>query len=298
MIFCFGYAQQESIYNHYMFNTQMFNPGYVGSSQSYSFNLLQRNQWVGFDGAPVLQSISFSTPIQTKRLAYGFTALNDKIGPLRNNSFAGDLAYHLLLNDNNRVLSLGLKMSFNSFNLDTDGLNLDQIGDPLFNNESVGLKPNIGTGIYYYTEKFYTGLSIPYFIENRKLGQKRHVYLTSGFLVKINRDFKLRPSGLLKMTTGAPVNLDLSSLIIYRDQFWLGANIRSTYRNIFPRQSTGGGFGGIFGVNVSNSFMVSYAFSYSLGIKTGVYNNGTHEIILRYNLRQVAKALIDSPRYF
>ena len=44
--------------------------------------------------------------------------------------------------------------------------------------------------------------------------------------------------------------------------------------------------------------MVSYAYSYSLGNKTGVYNNGTHEIILRYNLRQVAKALIDSPRYF
>ena len=61
---------------------------------------------------------------------------------------------------------------------------------------------------------------------------------------------------------------------------------------------SGGGFGAIFGVNVSNSLMVSYAYSYSLGNQTGVYNNGTHEIILRYNLRQVAKALIDSPRYF
>jgi hypothetical protein len=100
------------------------------------------------------------------------------------------------------------------------------------------------------------------------------------------------------MTSGAPVNLDFSNLFIYKDQFWLGANIRSTYRDLFPNQNTGGGFGAIFGVNVSNSFMVSYAYSYSLGNKTGVYNNGTHEIILRYNLRQVAKALIDSPRYF
>ena len=55
---------------------------------------------------------------------------------------------------------------------------------------------------------------------------------------------------------------------------------------------------GFLGINVSENFMVSYAYSYSLGNKTGVYNNGTHEIILRYNLRQVAKALIDSPRYF
>jgi len=161
------------MFNHYMFNTQIFNPGYVGSSQSYSFNLIQRNQWVGFDGAPVLQAISFSTPVESKRLAYGFTAISDKIGPIRNNSFAGDLAYHLLLNDNNRVLSLGLKMSLNSFNLDGEGLNLNQPGDPLFYTESVGFKPNIGTGIYYYTEKFYAGVSTPFFFQNSQLRQKK-----------------------------------------------------------------------------------------------------------------------------
>ena len=298
MIFSFGYAQQESMFNHYMFNTQIFNPGYVGSSQSYSLNLIQRNQWVGFDGAPVLQALSFSSPVQSKRLAYGITAISDKIGPIVNSSFAGDLAYHLLLNDNSRVLSLGLKMSLNSFNLDGEGLNLNQPGDPLFYSESVGFKPNIGTGIYYYTEKFYAGLSTPFFFENSELRQNRHYYLTSGLLINISRDFKLRPSGIIKMTSGAPVNLDFSNLFIYRDQFWLGANIRSTYIDLFPNQNTGGGFGAIFGVNISNSLMVSYAYSYSLGNQTGVYNNGTHEIILRYNLRQVAKALIDSPRYF
>jgi type IX secretion system PorP/SprF family membrane protein len=259
---------------------------------------MQRNQWVGFDGAPVLQAISFSTPVESKRLAYGFTAISDKIGPIRNNSFAGDLAYHLLLNDNNRVLSLGLKVSLNSFNLDNEGLNLNQSGDPLFYAESIGFKPNIGTGIYYYTEKFYAGLSTPFFFENNVLRQKRHFYITSGLLINISRDLKLRPSGIIKMTTGAPVNLDFSNLFIYKDQFWLGANIRSTYKDLFPNQNSGGGFGAIFGVNVSNSLMVSYAYSYSLGNQTGVYNNGTHEIILRYNLRQVAKALIDSPRYF
>jgi len=298
LIFSLGYAQQESMFNHYMFNTQIFNPGYVGSSQSYSFNLMQRNQWVGFDGAPVLQAISFSTPVESKRLAYGFTAISDKIGPIVNSSFAADLAYHLLLNDNNRVISLGLKMSLNSFNLDNEGLNLNQSGDPLFYAESIGFKPNIGTGIYYYTEKFYAGLSTPFFFENNVLRQKRHFYITSGLLINISRDLKLRPSGIIKMTTGAPVNLDFSNLFIYKDQFWLGANIRSTYKDLFPNQNSGGGFGAIFGVNVSNSLMVSYAYSYSLGNQTGVYNNGTHEIILRYNLRQVAKALIDSPRYF
>ena len=281
-----------------MFNTQLFNAGYVGASQAHTFNLLQRKQWVGFDGAPVSQSLSYGTPVNQKRLAYGFSAINDKIGPLRNNSFAADVAYHLLLNGSNKVLSLGLKLSLNSFNLNSDELNLNQIQDPLFLSESIGFKPNIGTGIYYYTDKFYAGVSTPYFFENKELGQKRHIYFTSGLLINLFRDVQLRPSTLIKMTKGVPVNLDLSTLLIFKDQFWLGGNLRSTYKDLFPTADTGGGFGGIFGINISDSIMVSYAYSYSLGNRTGVFNNGTHEIILRYNLRKAVNALIDSPRYF
>ena len=50
----------------------------------------------------------------------------------------------------------------------------------------------------------------------------------------------MRPSGIVKMTSGVPVNLDFSSLFIYKDQFWIGANIRSTYRDLFPNEDTGG----------------------------------------------------------
>ena len=217
---------------------------------------------------------------------------------MRNNSFAADVAYHLLLNGSNKVLSLGLKLSLNSFNLNSDELNLNQIQDPLFISESIGFKPNIGTGIYYYTDKFYAGVSTPYFFENKELGQKRHIYFTSGLLINLFRDVQLRPSTLIKMTKGVPVNLDLSTLLIFKDQFWLGGNLRSTYKDLFPTADTGGGFGGIFGINLTDSIMVSYAYSYSLGNRTGVFNNGTHEIILRYNLQKAVNALIDSPRYF
>ena len=297
-VFVMGFSQQESMYNHYMFNTQLFNAGYVGASQAHTFNLLQRKQWAGFDGAPVSQSFSYGTPVNQKRLAYGLSAINDKIGPMRNNSFAADIAYHLLLNDNNKVLSVGLKLSLNSFNFNSDELNLDQIEDPLFLSESIGNKPNIGTGIYYYTDKFYAGLSVPYFIENKELGQKRHIYFTSGLLVNLFRDVQLRPSTLIKMTKGAPVTHDLSALLIFNDRFWFGANIRSTFKDVFPKADTGGGFGGILGINVTDNIMISYAYSYSFGNRTGVFNNGSHEIFLRYNLQKAINALIDSPRYF
>ena len=94
-----------------------FNPGYIGSTQAYSLNLLQRNQWVGFEGAPVSKALSFSTPVQSKDWHMKPNAINDKIGPIINNSFAADLAYHLVLNGNDNILSLGMKFSLNSYNI-------------------------------------------------------------------------------------------------------------------------------------------------------------------------------------
>ena len=81
---------------------------------------------------------------------------------------------------------------------------------------------------------------MPYFLQDVLLGQSRHLYLTSGAVFNITRDIKLRPSALVKMTRGAPINLDFSNLFIIRDQFWLGANLRSTYKNIYPSQDIGG----------------------------------------------------------
>ena len=63
-----AFAQQDSQYTQYMYNTMMINPAYAGSRGSTSIFALYRNQWVGLDGAPKTAALSFHTPLSIMRV--------------------------------------------------------------------------------------------------------------------------------------------------------------------------------------------------------------------------------------
>ena len=81
-------AQQDAMFSHYMFNTQSINPGYVGSRQVLSILSVHRSQWLNFDGAPTTQTLSVNSPLFNDQLGFGFSVLNDKIGPINSTSFS------------------------------------------------------------------------------------------------------------------------------------------------------------------------------------------------------------------
>ena len=83
------FSQQDAMFTHYSFNTMVVNPAYAGNRGMMSATLLQRNQWVGFDGAPVTQTFVLNTPIFNDKLGLGVSLIKDKIGPV--NSFTGNL---------------------------------------------------------------------------------------------------------------------------------------------------------------------------------------------------------------
>ena len=93
-----GRAQQDAMFSHYMFNTQSINPGYVGSREVLSVLSVIRSQWINFDGAPNTQTLSLNSPLFNDQLGFGFSILNDKIGPIKSTAFSVDLAYHLQVN--------------------------------------------------------------------------------------------------------------------------------------------------------------------------------------------------------
>ena len=102
-------SQQESNFSYYMFNHQTINPAYTGSRGITHLTSVIRSQWIGLEGAPETQTITFGKSLNSKNLGYGISILNDKIGPTNSTSFDIDLAYHLKLNEKGNRLSLGLK---------------------------------------------------------------------------------------------------------------------------------------------------------------------------------------------
>ena len=78
------YSQQVPQFSQNMFNKLANNPGAAGSAQAITASALHRSQWIGFDGAPLTQSISVDAPIQMLNGGIGLSIINDEIGPYNN----------------------------------------------------------------------------------------------------------------------------------------------------------------------------------------------------------------------
>jgi len=74
-------AQQDPILTQYIFNMQTINPGYVGTSECLSLNLIDRIQWVGMKNGPNTMVFTAGSNLPNPHLGVGLTAYRDALGP-------------------------------------------------------------------------------------------------------------------------------------------------------------------------------------------------------------------------
>jgi type IX secretion system PorP/SprF family membrane protein len=293
-------AQQAPMYTHYMYNTLEVNPAYAGSRDALTVTALNRAQWVDFKGAPLTQTITMHAPIADEHIGLGLSLMNDKLGATNNSSVAADFAFIMKMSEKSK-LALGLSAGINMFKANLSSLTLDQQIDPSFsNNISKHLSPNFGFGAYYYRERFYAGISAPSLLENSYsvanqisntttvVGkEQRHYYFITGAMFSLSENLDFKPTGFVKVTSGAPVQADLTASFIVAKRLLLGAMFR-----------TGDAAGVLLGYDLTQQFHLGYSFDWSYGLQTGKYNMGSHEIVLRYDFIFSSKKQIHSPRNF
>lgn len=293
-------AQQEAMFTHYAFNTLGVNPGYAGSRDALTVTGLHRSQWVSFPGAPITQTLTLHAPVFNDKIGLGASFISDKIGPTKSTGFFVDFAYKIKVGDKGK-LAFGLKGGFNMLGTDLASISTIQDGDPNFQaGMQSQLLPNFGFGLYYALPRFYAGISTPRLLKNQiansgvasgtnLASEVRHFYLIAGTIFDLteNGNLKLKPTAFMKITAAAPVEMDLTALFYYKNLLWAGPMLR-----------TGDAVGVLAGVNVSDQFSLGYSFDWSFGNKTGRYNGGSHELMLRYDFIFNEKAKIKSPRYF
>src|SRR5436190_23650752 len=88
-------AQQDAMFTHYMNNTIAVNPAYAGTRNALTITGIHRSQWVGFDGAPITQTLTMHTPLGNHKMGIGLSVVNDKIGPVNTSGAFADYAYYL-----------------------------------------------------------------------------------------------------------------------------------------------------------------------------------------------------------
>jgi len=292
------FAQQEAMFTHYMYNTLAVNPGYAGTRGALTVTALHRSQWVGFEGAPLTQTLTMHTPLRNRKIGLGLSVINDVIGPDRNTGLYADYSYKLKINRKAK-LALGLKAGISILKSNLTSVSTTESDDPVFQNDIQSkVLPNFGFGLYYYTNNYYIGVSVPRLLENNYsdnsisgsadvLSGSKHYYLIAGAAINLNDNFQLRPSTLVKMSSSAPIEVDLTALFVYNNRFSLGIMGR-----------TGDAIGLLVGVNVWQQLEIGYSYDWSFTNQTRVYNTGSHEIVVRYDFVYKTAAKIHSPRYF
>ena len=293
------HTQQDPMYTHYMYNTLTINPAYAGSRDALTVTALHRSQWVGHRGSPMTQTLTLHTPISVKNIGLGLAVSNDRIGPINNTAISGSFAYMIQLNQKSK-LALGISGGGHLYQADLSSLQLDDQVDPSFqNNLNNEFIPNFGFGTYYSRERFYAGISTPnllqrdYYTTTQPDGtvtagkEQRHYFFVAGALFDISENLALKPTTLVKVTMGAPVQVDLTASFIFSKRFLLGAMYR-----------TGDAAGILLGFDISQQFHVGYSYDWSMGFRTPTYNQGSHEIMMRYDFIYASKNQVQSPRYF
>jgi type IX secretion system PorP/SprF family membrane protein len=292
------FAQQDPVYNQYMFNPLVVNPAYAGSRDVISTVFLHRSQWVGVDGAPNTQSFSIHSPFAHRKLGLGFNMVRDQFGPYTATTLSGSYAYRLNLSKGK--LAFGIRTTAINYTNDWSKVEYRDINEEV-NSEGKTMfwLPSFDFGLRYHTRTFYAGITFLNLNNptlkfntssavNERSSLARHFNLTLGNAFEINKDFVFKPSMMLKMSDKQNLLLDVNFSALYKQAFWFGFSLRSTKAVVI-----------ILEYNISDKFRAGYSYDFSFS-KLMRYNTGSHEIFLGFDIAALKKkpAMLSPRNYF
>jgi type IX secretion system PorP/SprF family membrane protein len=292
------FAQTEPMYSQYMYNMLGVNPAYAGNREALSLNFFQRNQWVGIKGAPKTTSISMDQSIKDGKLGWGIQVYDDRLGVEAASGLNGMLSTRIQVSEKG-ILSGVLSLGMMNYRINLNDVNYrNNPNDPSFISIDNPSKwnPSLGMGIYYNTDRFYAGLATPSILKARLASYENmitsiqtsnafHLFANAGYVFDINEDVKLKPSTMIKMVSGAPIETDINLNVWLKDLLGFGASYR-----------TGDAFVGMVELQATSNLRFGYAYDMPFN-PLKYFTKGSHELMLRYEIGNF-KTKIKSTRYF
>lgn len=295
-----AFGQQPTQFSQFQLNQLYFNPAAAGADGATRLQLMHRSQYSGYQGtfdeggAPTTQFFSASVPI--KNLGVGFTAYNDKIGALTNQSFQLAAAYRLPLS--NGTLAFGASAGIYRVALNYNLLRPNEPGDPLIATGVVGeIHPDVNVGIRYETSGYYVGVSVNHLLPaNYKLGTEQATnplvptyYVNGGVNLEVGYLFEVQPFAMAKSDLSS-FSVEGGAMVTYNQRFWAGASYRMQDAIIL-----------MAGINLlqNQSLRLSGAYDIVTGA-TSVKAPSSFEVLLSYRLpapKLGKKTIVRTPRF-
>ena len=289
-----GFACSGQSYPHYtmfMYNKLTYNPGYAGSRNATSVNGSFRNQWTGIAGAPINYNLNIDGPVgrftqEFRPVSLGLVLNKESQGPVTTTGIGGIYAYRIRLKSS--VVSVGLKAGVSLYSANYHDLKLvDQNDEMLTNDIRNAVLPNVGAGVYWSSNRFYLGISVPEILENyfdkrqadypsgKQARQIRSSFLSGGYSFSLSDNFSLLPQAILRYNKDSkyelPLNADINLTAILYQRLMLGASYR-----------TDKSVQGIVHVQLAKRINLGYAFDYALN-DISQYAQGSHEFTIGFD---------------
>ena len=298
-------AQQDVQYTQFIYHKMGINPAFAGSQEMRMLTALYRNQWLGLEGAPETQLLSFNTPLLKKRIGFGVNLTRSTLGI--NERLTGDLVYSYRIQMEKGTLGIGVQASIRYFGLDysddrlraTDGLSSDGSIPVGMQNRVI---PNFGAGLYFNNRRFYAGISVPRLIQNNidfndlggQISQEiNHYYLMTGYLFPISDLLALQPKILLKYAQDVPFDADMNLSLIFAEQYTVGL----TYRLGGSSGSIGESIDFLASARVAEDWVLGFAYDWTLS-NLRDYNSGSIEALVQFCFGKDEGSEIINPRFF
>ena len=277
-------GQQIPFYTQTTSTSFLINPAIAGTKKSLDLRIGYRNQWTGFDGAPVTEYASLNSRLFAGRMGLGVYAYKDETGPISRTNYTGAYAFHLRFPD--VELSIGLSGSIIQYQINGSKITIQTPGDLVIDQTKTKtiLAPDVGTGFYIYNDRFHFGASALGLLSStindygkgsipKEPGSlNTHFYLSLGYNYSGNPDFIWENNAFATYVKATPIFMGYSLRMFYKRKIIIGTSIR--LRDAIALN---------VGYVIADKFHISYSYDVIVS-HLRPYNGGSHEVMLAYSV--------------
>jgi type IX secretion system PorP/SprF family membrane protein len=266
------------LYNHYYVAPYYYNPAFIAGSTHTELNVIHRQQWAGFEGAPSFSQLNFIHPISNK-MALGVNMYNNKRGLLTTTSAQAAFSYAIELASES-YLSFGM-----AGGVGRNYVNMSEIdtNDPALSNSLNNTYFAEGlAGINLQLKQLSIGVSLPQLFKQNNVSpesfQKVQFSALDVALASVSYKFNLGPSFALQplvLYRTGQINKQREwegyTTLYYKNILWAGGIYRPDY-----------GSAAYLGIQIK---ALQFSYSYEFGLANiQEMTNKTHEIRLGIKL--------------
>jgi type IX secretion system PorP/SprF family membrane protein len=221
----------------------------------------------------------------TLKHALGGMLVADQYGAFRTLRGAVTYAVHLpVARGYNLSFGTNLGVSNRSFLRDeaqvltaiTGSGTVDATYDQFVANQGAQNTMDLGLGMYFYSNELFVGISADQITQDlvrfgnttTNFDTKPHFQLTAGYKFPITENLTLMPSILAKYLSPAPISVDGTLQLEYKEWLWFGVSYRHEDAVV-----------GMLGLNVSDRFKFGYSYDFNISSLSN-YTSGGHELVL------------------